>query len=206
MKDYDYAQGGVYFVTICTQGRENLFGEIKGGEMRLNGIGEVVKSEWLKAPEMRPNVTLDEWIIMPNHIHGIITIDDGRGTLSRARVEGKGNTGMRVIEKGTQVIKKGTQQRAPTVERFGKPVSNSIPTIVRMFKSSTTKKINEMRGLPYSPVWQRNYYEHIIRNEGTMNKIREYIASNPVRWEFDRENPGGASDAVEKDFWEKVRV
>ena len=218
MKGYDYAQGGVYFVTICTQGRENLFGEIKGGEMRLSGIGEVVKSEWLKTPEMRPNVTLDEWIIMPNHIHGIITIDDGRGTLPRASVEGKGNTGTQVIKKGTQqraraegkgdtaTPPQGHVQRAPTVERFGKPVSNSIPTIVRMFKSSTTKKINEMRGLPYSPVWQRNYYEHIIRNEGAMNKIREYIAGNPARWGFDRENPGGASDAVEKDFWEKVRV
>jgi len=90
LKNYDYARAGAYFVTICAQGREDLFGEIKNGEMKLNEYDEVVKSEWLKTPEIRPNVTLDEWVIMPNHLHGIITIDDGRGTLPRARAEGKG--------------------------------------------------------------------------------------------------------------------
>ncbi len=180
MKGYDYAQAGAYFVTICTQGREGLFGEIGNGEMKLNGYGEVVKSEWLKTPNIRPNVTLDEWIIMPNHIHGIIAIDDGRGTLPRAQ---------------------GTQQRAPTVERFGKPVSNSVPTIVRMFKSVTTKKINEIRELPYTPVWQRNYYEHVIRDEEALNKIREYIVHNPARWEYDMENTVGKPDGVEQEFW-----
>jgi len=187
LKDYDYAQAGAYFVTICTQGRECLFGEIKNGEMELNGYGEVVKSEWLKTPKMRPNVTLDEWVIMPNHMHSIINIYDGRGTLPRARAEGMGN--------------QGTQQRAPTVEQFGKPVSNSMPTIVRMFKSTTTKKINEMRGLPHSPVWQRNYYEHIIRNEKSLDKIREYIIDNPLRWKFDRDNPVSQPDSLEQDFW-----
>jgi len=148
LKDFDYTRAGAYFVTVCTQGREGLFGEIKNGKMILNEYGEVVKSEWLKTPDLRPNIHLNEWIIMPNHIHGIIVIDDGRGTLPRAQ---------------------GTQQRAPTVERFGKPVSNSIPTIVRMFKSATTKKINEIRELPYTPVWQKNYYEHIIRDEDSLN-------------------------------------
>ncbi|MGQ9494511.1 MAG: transposase, partial [Anaerolineae bacterium] len=84
-------------------------------------------------------------------------------------------------------------QRALTMERFGKPTSDSIPTIVRLFKSATTKRINEMRGLPGSPVWQRNYYEHIIRNEESLHRIREYILTNPLRWAVDRENPAAAS-------------
>ncbi|HLG93855.1 MAG TPA: transposase [candidate division Zixibacteria bacterium] len=180
LKGYDYARAGAYFVTICTQGRENLFGEIKDGEAELNAFGKVVKSEWLKTPDIRPNVILDEWIIMPNHVHGIIAIDNGRGTLPRAQ---------------------GTQQRAPTVERFGKPVSNSIPTIVRMFKATTTKRINEMRELPYAPVWQRNYYEHVIRDEESLNKIREYIIHYLARWEYDLENAAGKPDGVERDSW-----
>lgn len=133
--------------------------------MEFNQNGEIVKIEWLKTFEMRKNLALDEYMIMPNHFHGIIIItdneSDGRGTL----------------------------QRAPTFEQFGKPVSNSIPTIIRLFKSTTTKQINELRNTPGTKIWQRNYYEHIIRNENELNKIREYIQNNQLNWQEDRENP-----------------
>lgn len=163
LNGYDYSQGGAYFVTICTYQREWLFGKITHGEMKLNNLGEIVRDEWLRTSEIRPNVILDEYVIMPNHLHGIIIIknDGGRGTL----------------------------QCAPTVERFGKPTRNSIPTIVRLLKSTTTKHINEFRKMLGFPVWQRNYYEHIIRNERDLNRIRKYIINNPSLWLFDGENP-----------------
>lgn len=172
--------------------------------MQLNPFGEIARNEWLKTAEMRPAVTLGEWILMPNHLHGIVEITGNRrGTLPRALGEGVGDDDTRKNKTGTQ--QQGHVQRAPT-ERFGKPVSNSIPTIVRMFKAVTTKRINEMRKLPNAPVWQKNYYEHVIRSEKSLHQIREYIANNPFRWEFDRENPAGSLDDAEKDFWEKVGV
>ena len=169
LKGYDYTQPGVYFITICTQNRLCLFGEVVDGEMVLNELGEIVRNEWLKTAQLRSRVVLDEFVIMPNHMHGIIILIDsnGRGTLQRAP----------------------TAQRAPTIEQFGKPTSDSIPTIVRLFKSATTHRINALRGTPGLPVWQRNYYEHIVRNEQSLNRIRQYIAENPLLWHLDRENP-----------------
>ena len=184
LKGYDYTQPGAYFITIVTQNRASILGEVVDGETRLNEHGEIVREEWLQTAILRPRVILDQFIVMPNHIHGIImlTDDHGRGTLQRAPTQ------------------RAPTQRAPNMERFGKPTSDSIPTIVRLFKSATTKRINEMRGLPGSPVWQRNYYKHIIRNVGagsepapTLHRIREYILTNPLRWAVDRENPAAAS-------------
>jgi len=160
---YDYSQPGAYFVTVVTQDRTSLFGEVVNGEMRLDICGRIATEEWQRTADIRPNVTIDVFVVMPNHIHGIIVIDGGRGTL----------------------------QRAPTVaERFGKPISNSIPTIIRLFKSASTNRINEMRGAPGLPVWQRNYYEHVIRDEGDLAAVRQYIVDNPERWADDPENVG----------------
>jgi len=115
---------------------------------------------------MRGNVELDEYIIMPNHLNGILVIvdDGGRGTVHRAPTT------------------------TPKYESFGKPVSGSIPTIIRGFKSTITKQINELRNTPGAPLWQRNYYEHIVRNEKSLNRIRQYIINNPANWENDIEN------------------
>lgn len=157
---YDYSQNGAYFVSICTKNRECLFGEIEKGEMRLNDAGQIVFEEWMKTAEIRSNIELDACVVMPNHIHGIIVIE-GRGTA----------------------------RRAPTVERFGQPVPGSIPTVIRSFKSAVTKRINEMRQTPALQLWQRNYYEHIIRNDDDLSRIRQYIIDNPTRWDMDRENP-----------------
>ena len=138
-------------------------GDLLDEKMVLNQFGEIVKTEWLKTFDILKNLMLDEYIVMPNHFHGIIIVinNDSRGTL----------------------------QRAPTFEQFGKPVSNSIPTVIRSFKSATTKRINEIRATPGIPVWQRNYYEHIIRKEEPFKRTREYILTNPLRWHLDRENP-----------------
>ncbi len=160
LRGYDYSQAGAYFVTVCVQGRECLFENVVGGKMRLNEYGHIVAGEWTKTAEMRDEIELDEFVVMPNHFHGIVI-----------------------------VVCRGTARRAPTVERFGKPVSGSIPTITRSFKSAVTKRINEMRRTPGVKLWQRNYYEHTIRDEPELNRIRKYIADNPAKWETDRENP-----------------
>jgi REP element-mobilizing transposase RayT len=165
LRGYNYAQAGLYFVTVCAQGRVCLFGDVIDAEMRLNEFGHIAAEEWARTADIRPNVTVEAFVVMPNHVHGIVAIDDGDAP-------------------GT-----GTLQRAPTTERFGKPTSNSIPTIVRLFKSATTKRINALRGMPGVPVWQRNYYEHIVRDEDSLHRIRQYISENPARWADDAENP-----------------
>lgn len=175
IKDYDYSQEGLYFITICTFNHKSLFGYIDSGEMVLDEFGRIVHNEWLKTGEMRRNITLHEFVIMPNHMHGIIEINDStrRGTMLRAQIH--------CVTKN-----EGTLQRAPTTEQFGKPTSNTIPTIVRGFKSSVTKQINNIRKTPGYPVWQRSYYEHIIRNEKSYNQISEYIRHNPKKWLDDK--------------------
>jgi putative transposase len=162
LREYDYTEVGAYFVTICAYNRECLFGEIVHGEMRLNGFGKTIEDEWLRTATIRPYIELGEVVIMPNHVHGIVSIrDEGRG---KARL-------------------------APTTGTFGYPVGGSLPTIIGAFKSASTKRINEMRGTPGAPLWQRNYFEHVIRNEAELNRIREYIALNPSRWDNDLNNP-----------------
>ncbi len=153
--------------------------------MRLNRYGEIVQGEWLLTAQLRPNVVLDAWVVMPNHFHGIILITNDRwGTTRRAPTK--------------ENFQSGTARCAPTIEQFGKPVAGSLPTIVRAFKSAVTKRVNDLRKTPGAAVWQRNYYEHVIRNEDSLQKIREYIVNNPVRWEYDRENPALDAAVLQK--------
>lgn len=166
---YDYASGGWYFITICTQKRECLFGEIVGvgrdrpqNEMRLDKYGEIVNWVWQSLPEHHM-VQLDQFQIMPNHIHMIIVIQQRSAIPGGAR--------------------RGVARYAPT----GKMVSGSLSTIVRSFKSEVAKQIHKID--PNIRVWQRNYYEHIIRSEKELSAIRKYIQDNPVNWEKDNDNP-----------------
>ena len=199
LKGYDYSQAGLYFITICTQNRECILGKIiddcRGTMHRaLNEYGRIAEREWIKTSEMRHSVHLDVFVIMPNHIHGIIQInkiDDCRGTMRRARMPTMYRAPtptMRCARMPTMhpTMRKGTMHRAPTAEQFGKPTSNTIPTIIRGYKSSVTKQINILRNKPGVPVWQRNYYEHIIRDEKSYYKILEYIKTNPLKWHDDK--------------------
>jgi len=164
LKGYDYARAGAYFVTICTRNRECLFGEVVDGKLWLNDAGRIVADVWEWLGIQYDYVELDEWVVMPNHLHGIIVIvdDDRRG-------------GSRTAPTRT----------APTPPTQRKPIGR----LVGAFKTVSTKHINEHRGTPGVPVWQRNYYEHIIRNDPSLQRIRAYIANNPLRWHHDRENP-----------------
>jgi putative transposase len=166
LKEYDYGQRGAYFVTIVTRGRECLFGEIVDGEMKFSHFGQIARREWLKTAELRRTVKLwgDEFAVMPNHVHGIIWINENDDVGARRR-------------------------RASTTEQFGKPVIGSLATIVRAYKSAVTYAIHELRGTRGAPIWQRNYYEHVIRNETEHERIYNCIQFNPLQWAKDEENP-----------------
>jgi len=173
LKGYDYTQPGAYFVTLVTQNRDCLFGEIVEGEVRLNRVGMVAQREWERLSNRFPAVQIDSYVIMPNHVHGIIVIM-GRGTAEL------------FTDKDPEILR-----RAPTPirEQFGQPVPGSIPTIIRSYKSAVTYRVNLMRNSGSAQVWQRNYYEHVVRDEAELNHIRRYILNNPLQWEMDRENP-----------------
>jgi REP element-mobilizing transposase RayT len=141
-----------------------LFGAVERGIVHLDRFGEIVAEEWLLTGRLRPRVHMDAFVVMPNHLHGILVIL-GEGAGSR-----------------------GTSQRAPAAERFGCPTSDSIPTIVRLFKSAVTKRINVARGTPGAPVWQRNYHDHVIRTDAQWLHYQDYIESNPARWETDQDS------------------
>ena len=200
LQGYDYSQPGAYFITIVTHNRQCLFGNIVDGEMMLNEFGVLVKNEWLKTGIIRPNIVIDAFVVMPNHLHGILIItgnDDGRGfrggggrdTLQRVsttKSEMESDTKSEMESDTKSDMESDTGMGTKTMEQFGKPTTNSIPTIVRLFKSTTTKQINQLRQTPMQPLWQRNYYEHMIRNEIELNRIRQYINDNPKKWKTDK--------------------
>jgi len=168
LKGYDYSQAGAYFVTIVSYGRECLFGDVVEGVMRVNALGRIVQESWDEIPVHFPNTQVNPFITMPNHVHGIVLIFDD--------------------------IRRGTIYRAPTthtptqqIEKFGKPTIGSLPTIIRTFKGSVTRCAG--RDLDSGNIWQRNYYEHIIRNQADYERIAGYILDNPLNWNQDDENP-----------------
>lgn len=173
LKDYDYAQAGAYFITICTYNKESIFGNVINGEMMSNEYGQVVEREWLKTTQIRTDIELDEFVIMPNHMHGIFVIIESH--------EGTGAHGcapLHIQPLQTQHVYVPTQRKP-----------RSLSSFLAGFKSAVTKQINELRGTPYAPLWQRNYYEHVIRNEDDLSEIRKYIVNNPLKWDLDIENP-----------------
>lgn len=157
---YDYSQPGAYFITLCTHNRECLFGNIMDGKMVLNDVGKIAHQCWLEIPIHYPNVQLDEFIIMPNHIHGILIINDD------------------VVQ---NIV--GVQNIEPLQNKFQKIIPRSIGSIIRGYKIGVTKWFRQNTDIYM--IWQRNYYEHIIRNEIELNKIRKYILNNPINWELD---------------------
>jgi putative transposase len=146
----DYSRTGLYFVTICAHGRACIFGEIENSEIQLTHAGRTVQSTWNDLPKHYPHAALDSFIVMPNHVHGVLEL--------------------RELDPGS----------APR---------HTLSEVVRAFKSFSARRINKRRGVPGAPVWQRNYYERIIRDENELEAIRRYIADNPSGWADDPENP-----------------
>ncbi len=168
LPEFDYTQPGFYFVTIVTHKHKSLFGKIINEKVVLSDFGNLITEYWLNIPIHFDNVKLDEFIVMPNHIHGIIQLIDDPS-----------------INVETQHAVSLQEKR---IQKFGHVVPKSLPVIVRSFKSATTKKIRSLTNKSFV-LWQKNYYEHIIRNEKELFRIRKYIVDNPIKWELDKENP-----------------
>jgi REP element-mobilizing transposase RayT len=178
LKDYDYSQEGAYFVTICVYNGEHLFGDIVGEEMRPNPFGRIVQEEWLRSAQIRREVDPDEFRVMPNHVHGIVIISGGSGA----------QTALPAAKDGRPPVAptSGLWQRRPAG-----PARKSLGAFVAGFKSAVTGGINRMRATPGAEVWQRDFFEHVVRDDESLNAIREYIINNPAQWAFDRENREG---------------
>ena len=169
LKGYDYSQTGAYFVTMCVKNKENWLGKITDGEEVLSEIGSIAEKCWNEILTHYPCVQLDKYVIMPNHIHGIIKIIDNDFV------------GAENLQPLHQI------QPLPKINQYQKIISKSLGSIIRGFKIGVTKWCNLHKYELFA--WQRNYHEHIVRNEKELNRIREYIVNNPLRWQFDRENP-----------------
>jgi REP element-mobilizing transposase RayT len=163
LQGYDYSQEGCYFVTICTKKREPIFGSIINGVMELSNSGIVVTETWLDLENHNPDIQLGEFVIMPNHVHGIIQIYEPVNLELRA---GRGP--------------------APTNEK-----RTPLSEIMRQFKTFSAKRINETRGTPSVSVWQRSYFDRIIGTEQGYENAARYICDNPMNWENDEENRDG---------------
>ena len=164
---YDYGQAGAYFVTSCSYDRELLFGRIEDDGVLLNQYGQIVQEEWLRTAEIRREVRLDEFVVMPNHLHGIVFIDDVVPATRRAH--------------GRAPLRRGPR---------------SLGSLIAGFKSAATKRINAARRTPRASVWQRNYYEHVMRDERDLSRVREYIVNNPLKWALDENNPANLNRPV----------
>lgn len=161
LRGYDYAQAGFYFVTVCAQDRICLLGEIIDGVMQLNSQGALVEQAWLDLPNHYPHVELDQFVAMPNHFHGILILTVGAGF-----------------------------KLAPTTDSNPVPTKrHGLPEIVRAFKSFSARRINELRQTPGVSIWQRNYYEHVIRDDADYQRIAEYVVNNPAKWTEDSLHP-----------------
>ena len=181
LKGFDYAQAGAYFVTICTYKRKLLFSSVVEGKSIPNHLGNVVIDCWGLIPTHFPNIILDTFVLMPNHMHGVIVITEpnvGAGSPRPASVETPSGAETAPLQRPT------------------------LGQIIAYFKYQSTKQIDQRRCMPGMRVWQRNYFEHVIRTERSLHTVRNYIEDNPLRWDLDRYNPeatGGNAEAL--DLW-----
>ena len=177
---YDYSQPGAYFITICTRNRLSIFGRVDQGKMQLNKNGIIATRKWEQLDERFPEIEIDEFIVMPDHMHGIVIISDVGAIHAGAIHE--------LPRQRDPKYKNATQQDA--LEK-NSPIARrrmTLPMVIGFYKMNTAKAINIANDTRGTPVWQRNYYEHIIRNEDSLNRIRRYIQENPIKWSIDPEN------------------
>jgi len=178
LRYYDYSQAGGYFITVCIYNRKYLFGQVTNHQIMLNETGDTVKRWWLKLGDKFANIELDSCVVMPNHIHGIIM----------------------VTRKEVGAIHELPLQRDKIERR-----RMLIPKIIGYFKMNSAKYVNRLCDATGHTLWQRNYYEHIIRNENELYRIREYIQNNPLKWDLDRENPLSKNFNLDHDrYWKEI--
>ena len=183
LKGFDYSQPGAYFVTICTNNHENLFGEIENNSISLNKFGIIVSEKWNNIHIHFKNVILGEYIIMPNHLHGIIVLIESD---ERAKH----------FKTSREIIENENTNASPLREILRGTESGSLSAIIQNFISVSSRKINKIRQIRGVKVWQRGFYERIIRNNKELNAIRNYIINNPMNWEMDENNPKNFKDSL----------
>ena len=174
LKNWDYSAEAAYFVTICTKDKKHFFGKISAGKMILSAIGEIAAKEWQNTKTIRPNIKVDVWIVMPNHLHGIIIVEPH-------------------CSAALQQWKNKDPQESQR-NQFG-PQSNNLASIIRGFKSATTKNIHIAGFNEFA--WQARYYDHVIRDENELTRLREYIINNPKKWDLDKNNSENICKEVE---------
>jgi len=181
---YDYSQDGFYFVTICTRNKELFFGDVVDGKMVLSGIGEIADKFWLKIPGHFPFVKLDYYVVMPNHVHGILQIDHGDNAMG-GKTHLRAKTRLRVETQNFASLRTGDKtQNRDYKNKFG-PQSKNLSSIIRGYKIGV-KKYSTMNNINFA--WQARFHDRVIRDGNELNRIRQYIIDNPVRWELDRNN------------------
>lgn len=161
LRGYDYTRPGAYLITVCTAGRRHLFGAVRAGGMELNELGEIVRSEWFRGSDLRPYLLLPEDDLVIMPNH---------------------------VHGIVHMLDRPGRRGSP--EAFGKPVPGSISTILRAFKSISTRRIHALGGSTAAPVWQRGFHEHVLRNEQSLRLAREYIRENPARWALKGDGTG----------------
>lgn len=175
---YDYAAPGWYFVTLCAQHRACLFGEVAGETVRLSTAGRIVQAAWDDLPSHYPRVVLDAFVVMPNHLHGIVGITEGEADPDSAtRPDGVG-----AIHELPLLARDKTPRHIQRRRML-------LPMVVGRLKTTTAKEINRLCGTPGEKVWQRNYWERVLRDERELTLARDYIVTNPLRWHLDRLHP-----------------
>jgi REP element-mobilizing transposase RayT len=201
LNGYDYASAGAYFVTICAQERACVFGDVVDGEMRANACGRIVQDVWDGLASRYANVDLDAFVVMPNHVHGIIVLMDvprpgaagARGDVCRGAIHCAQGGG--AMDGGGAANHEGVINHARTTlgemgaanSRAGAAGRPPLGEVVRAFKAVSARRIRQQI-LPGAAVWQRNYYEQIIRDDDSLNRVRAYVSANPTRWLTDRDN------------------
>jgi REP element-mobilizing transposase RayT len=173
LRNYDYSKSGYYFITICTKNGEEWFGRIEDGKMIVNPYGEVARSFWIQIRDHFKEVGIDEFLVMPNHLHGILIIEEIM----------VGNAYMRSLQDRTKML---------------------LSKVIQQYKSSVSRIIHLSKN-NISFQWQRSFYDHVIRNEIELSRIRDYIQNNPLKWDLDRENPSSRNFDIEHDrYWTEI--
>ena len=191
LPDCTYGAPGAYFITLCVKNHRCVFGKVVRGKMRFSRYGTIVKEEWRRTGRKREEAKAGCYAVMPNHFHGILFI------------RGKSATRCRHSEKGTarraptnpRNVPRRFDDGTPRLRSFGKPTRGSLSAVVRGFKSAVTHRVNRIRNTPGAVLWQRNYYERVVRDAKELDAIRKYILENPTRWAFDHNNPERSAES-----------
>jgi REP element-mobilizing transposase RayT len=212
LKGYDYSSPGAYHVTLCSFGKQCIFGRVVNDQMQENECGKIVREQWFESAQTRQELELDTFTVMPNHLHAILWIVGPSGArpslrpaanmdLARPeRAKGVGPNGVRPRLIANESPERGRTPFAPT-NRIPAMRPRSLAAWASGFKSAVTSRIRKLWKKPHATVWQEDYFEHVIRDEAELLRIRDYILSNPARWKVDRENPEAGPNVEDEWPW-----